>query len=75
MVEFAIKGDGDDLFGRRLERHVSMRTLIGINNLRLNGKFCDAYLILDNGDEFPIHRSVLSSSSDYFRLVRYIILV
>lgn len=70
-IEFANKNDGDDLFGRRLKRQVSMHTLIGTNNLRLNGKLCDASLILENGDEFPIHRSVLSSSSDYFRLVHY----
>lgn len=71
LIEFPNKDDGDDSFGRRLKRQVSMHTLIGTNNLRLNGKLCDASLILENGDQFPIHRSVLSGSSDYFRLVHY----
>lgn len=59
----------DISFRRRLTRQVSMHTLIGFNELRLNSKLCDASLILDNGDTFPIHRSVLSGSSDYFRLI------
>lgn len=60
----------DNSYKRRLTRQVSMHTLIGFNELRLNSKLCDASLILDNGDTFPIHRSVLSGSSDYFRLIR-----
>lgn len=62
-------GRGNEFYSRRLTRQVSMHTLIGTNNLRLNGKLCDATLILDNGDTFPIHRTVLCGSSDYFRLV------
>lgn len=63
------KNEEEDAFRRRLTRQVSMHTLIGFNELRLNAKLCDASLILDNGDTFPIHRSVLSGSSDYFRSV------
>lgn len=63
------KVDGEDLFRRRLTRQVSMHTLNSFNELRLNVKLCDASLILDNGDVYPIHRSVLSGSSDYFRSV------
>lgn len=63
------KNDGSCSYIRRLTRQVSMHTLIGFNELRLNVKLCDASLILDNGDTFPIHRSVMSGSSDYFRSV------
>lgn len=59
---------------RRLTRQVSLHTLNGFNELRLSSKLCDASLILDNGDTFPIHRSVLSGSSDYFRLIPILIL-
>jgi len=68
-VDFIKKSDGEDSYRRRLTRQVSMHTLNGFNELRLNVKLCDASLILDNGDTFPIHRSVLSGSSDYFRSV------
>lgn len=68
-VEILKKEDGDEIFRRRLTRQVSMHTLIGFNELRLNDKLCDASIILDNSDTFPVHRSVLSGSSDYFRLV------
>lgn len=54
---------------RRLTRQVSMHTLVGINDLRLSSKLCDAVLILDNSDTFPIHRSVLVGASDYFRYI------
>lgn len=50
-----------------LIRQVSRHTLNGYNELRLNEKLCDASLILDNGEIYPIHRSLLSGSSDYFR--------
>jgi len=68
-VDVIKKIEGDDSNRRRLTRQVSMHTLNGFNELRLNVKLCDASLILDNGDTFPIHRSVLSGSSDYFRSV------
>ncbi|XP_025197475.1 kelch-like protein 10 [Melanaphis sacchari] len=68
-VELIKKSDGEDSYKRRLTRQVSMHTLNGFNELRLNVKLCDASLILDNGDTFPIHRSVLSGSSDYFRIL------
>jgi len=68
-VEIIKKSNGEDSNRRRLTRQVSMHTLNGFNELRLNVKLCDASLILDNGDTFPIHRSVLSGSSDYFRSV------
>lgn len=61
------KKDGDETYRRQLTRSVSMHTLIGFNELRLNAKLCDASLVLDNGVTFPVHRSVLSGSSDYFR--------
>lgn len=61
--------DEEDLYRRRLTRQVSTHTLNSFNELRLNVKLCDASLILDNGDVYPIHRSVLSGSSDYFRSV------
>ncbi|XP_025404727.1 kelch-like protein 10 [Sipha flava] len=61
--------DGEKSHRRRLTRQVSMHTLNGFNELRLNEKLCDASLILDSGDKFPIHRSVLSGSSDYFRIL------
>lgn len=64
------KKDGCGSYRRRLTRQVSMHTLIGFNDLRLNVKLCDASLILDNGDTFPIHRTVMSGSSDYFRSVQ-----
>lgn len=63
------KNDEGDSYKRRLTRQVSMHTLIGFNDLRVNAKLCDALLILDSGDTYPIHRSVLSGSSDYFRSV------
>lgn len=60
--------DGEDcLFKCRLTRQVSMHTLNNFNELRLNVKLCDASLILDNCDKYPVHRSILSGSSDYFR--------
>ncbi|KAL5236684.1 hypothetical protein ACI65C_004094 [Semiaphis heraclei] len=68
-VELFKKCDGEDSHRRRLTRQVSMHTLSGFNELRLNVKLCDASLILDNGDTFPVHRSVLSGSSDYFRIL------
>lgn len=68
-TETKIRKDGEDVYRRRLTRQVSMHTLNSFNELRLNAKLCDASLILDNGDTFPIHRSVLSGSSDYFRSV------
>lgn len=68
-VELIKKSDVEDSYRRRLTRQVSMHTLNGFNELRLNVKLCDASLILDSGDTFPIHRSVLSGSSDYFRSV------
>ncbi|XP_050439090.1 kelch-like protein 10 [Adelges cooleyi] len=61
--------DNEESYRRRLTRQVSMHTLIGFNELRLNAKLCDASLILDSGDVFPVHRSVLSGSSDYFRIL------
>lgn len=62
----------ENLFRRRYTRQVSTHTLDNFNELRLNVKLCDASLILENGDVYPIHRSVLSGSSDYFRLVTII---
>ncbi|VVC46024.1 BTB/Kelch-associated,BTB-kelch protein,BTB/POZ domain,Kelch-type beta propeller,Kelch repeat type [Cinara cedri] len=61
--------DVANLYRRRFTRQVSMHTLNSFNELRLNVKLCDASLILDNGDEYPVHRSVLSGSSDYFRIL------
>lgn len=60
---------GEVPYGRTMTRQVSMHTLIRFNELRLNAKLCDASIVLDNGDTFPIHRSVLSGSCDYFRSV------
>jgi len=67
------KADGENPYRRKMTRQVSMHTLTGFNELRLNAKLCDASLTLDNGDTFPIHRSVLSGSSDYFRSVYAVI--
>ncbi|CAI6357656.1 unnamed protein product [Macrosiphum euphorbiae] len=69
IAELIKKSDGEDSYRRRLTRKVSMHTLNGFNELRLNVKLCDASLILDSGEIFPIHRSVLSGSSDYFRIL------
>ncbi|XP_042218059.1 kelch-like protein diablo [Homarus americanus] len=40
--------------------------LLGLNELRKNGHFCDVTLCVD-GMTFPVHRSVLASFSPYFR--------
>ncbi|VVC26076.1 BTB/POZ domain,SKP1/BTB/POZ domain [Cinara cedri] len=61
--------DIEDPNRRRLTREVSTHTLNGFNDLRLNVKLCDASILLDNGDVYPIHRSVLSGTSDYFRIL------
>ena len=44
----------------------NLQALNGLNELRKNGVFCDAILRIDDQD-FPIHRVVLSSISNYFK--------
>lgn len=42
------------------------QVLLGLNDLRKAGQFCDVTLSVD-GTKFPAHRNVLSSFSPYFR--------
>ena len=44
----------------------SFQILDGLNNLRLEGTFCDVTLIVD-GQEFQVHKAVLSAASSYFK--------
>ncbi|XP_076065534.1 kelch-like protein 24 isoform X2 [Oratosquilla oratoria] len=44
----------------------SESVLQGLNDLRLQGHFCDVTLCVD-GQNFPVHRAVLASFSPYFR--------
>ncbi|CAK8689055.1 unnamed protein product [Clavelina lepadiformis] len=43
----------------------SSNILNKINSQRLNKKFCDVVLFVDE-EEFPTHRAVLAASSEYF---------
>ena len=43
-----------------------LQVLDGLNTLRTEGTFCDVVIVVD-GQEFPVHKSVLSAASPYFK--------
>ena len=43
-----------------------LQVLDGLNALRTEGTFCDVVIVVD-GEEFPVHKSVLSAASPYFK--------
>ena len=43
-----------------------LQVLDGLNALRTEGTFCDVVIVVD-GQEFPVHKSVLSAASPYFK--------
>ena len=47
------------------ESHLS-RLSLGLNQLRQQASFCDVNIIV-GGQQFPAHKAVLSSTSDYFQ--------
>ncbi|KAM9368980.1 kelch-like protein 10 [Phaethornis superciliosus] len=59
---------GDSLVPTRsnMERRISPMACTILNELRLEGKFCDVTLSVD-GTEFNVHRIILCSCSHYFR--------
>ena len=38
-----------------------------LNELRKAEKLCDAFILVDDGQQFPVHRAIMSASSPYFR--------
>ena len=38
-----------------------------LNELRKAEKLCDAFIQVDGGEQFPVHRAVMSACSPYFR--------
>ncbi len=45
---------------------MSPEMLKNLNDLRLNNKFCDAKIIVENGVTFLAHRAILAGTSKYF---------
>ena len=46
--------------------YLNLQVLDGLNALRTEGTFCDVVIVVD-GEEFPVHKSVLSAASPYFK--------
>lgn len=51
---------------------LSWQVLLGLNELRKEGHFCDVTLSVD-GVKFPAHRNVLASLSPYFKVSFFLI--
>lgn len=45
---------------------MSPEMLRNLNELRINNKFCDAKIIVENGETFFAHRAILAGTSKYF---------
>ena len=50
----------------RFSIYIFLQVLDGLNALRTEGTFCDVIIVVD-GEEFPVHKSVLSAASPYFK--------
>ncbi|XP_054287348.1 kelch-like protein 12 [Macrosteles quadrilineatus] len=61
----AVEGPGAHEYKFTEASHSNM-VLMGLNDLRKSGQFCDVTLSVD-GVKFPAHRNVLSSFSPYFK--------
>ena len=48
------------------QKIILFQVLEGLNTLRAEGTFCDIIIVVD-GQEFPVHKSVLSAASAYFK--------
>lgn len=60
-----LEGPGGEEWTFRETCH-SQSVLDGLNALRIEGTFCDVVIVVD-GQEFPVHKSVLSAASSYFK--------
>jgi len=60
-----LDGPGSEEWTFRESTH-SQSVLDGLNTLRTEGTFCDVVIVVD-GQEFPVHKSVLSAASPYFK--------
>ena len=65
LVENLEGGPGGEEWTFREPSH-SQSVLDGLNDLRSEGQFCDVVIVVD-GQEFPVHKSVLAAASSYFK--------